>query len=488
MQRTGCARMKIACLMAVCWLSPLIAAASERPYALYTADGRALHARGPLLWLGERGAQVADASMSFRLEPVGAPDADAADGDQVWVRSQDGRYLSHWGRWAVLTQRPQRASSVRIVRALGAGMLRVGESFALRTSDGRFDFELRGGTVVLRRARPGAAPWSLGCQFERGRFEDAWPDAPAFELVRGERASDVARAVDWLRATTAEVRTPTGDLPLVTWDDPTLLEHETVSYLITDTLWAVKALAPYDPELSDDMRRGLLSVGWYGNGLHDALFHGVDALAHKPASSDVVHGTLIERCSLASQAATTQVYAPELSVDPAWTEGNSAQFIDSAIFTALNDFWHGEVEQAKARVRALITDHRGSGWDTMFWDNERWVLVDQASRCDYDAVVGACSAACPHCTVCQGDACRFHNASYKLGLVLYAARAMGLHDEPALSRALADIEYRLWEGQHEDGGLAHLSFYAPNGALADKTGSTGEATAIAVLAHSVVPR
>lgn len=475
------------------WLLPLRAAASEHPYAFYTADGRALHASGPLLWLAERGgpAPAANASMGFRLQPVAAPDADAKDGDEVWIRSQDGRYLTYWGRWALLTRRPQRALRWRVVRAAGAGALAVGESFALHTSDGRYALDTRRGALVLRQARTSSAPWSLGCHFEPGPFKEQWSSAVTFDIASDERASEVSRAVDWLRATTSLVRMPGGDLPLVVWDDPTLEPEPTVGYLITDTLWAAKALEPYDPELSDAMQRGLLLAGWYGNGLYDALFHGISGLAHKPASNDVVHGTLLDRCAFVEQprenasGTTAQLYVPEVSVDPAWTDGNSSQFIDSAVYTALNDYWHGETEAAKARIRGLITDGRGSGWDTMFWDNERWILVDQASRCDYDAVVGTCSAACPSCNICEGNNCLLYNASYKLGLVLYAAQIMGLRDEPESSQALTDIEYRLWEGQHEDGGLAHLIFYAPTAALALRSGSTGEATAIAVLAHSV---
>ena len=474
------------------WLLPLMAAASERPYAFYTADGRALHASGPRLWLGERGAQALGASMGFRLQPIASPEADANHNDEVWIRSQDGRYLTHWGRWALLTRQPQRALRWRVVRAAEDGALGLGESFALRTSDGDFELDTRRGALVLRRARADSAPWSLGCHFAAGPFDHAWPSVAAFDIASGERASEVSRAVDWLVATTVEVRMPAGDLPLVVWDDPTLQPNQTVGYMITDTLWAAKALEPYDPELSERMQRGLMSAGWYGNGLHESLFRGVSGLAHKPASDDVVHGTLLDQCAFAGAPSTessphiAQLYVPEVSVDPAWTDGNSSQFIDSAVYTALNDYWHGEEELAKARIRGLITDHRGTGWDTMFWDKERWILVDQASRCDYDAVVGTCSPSCPDCQICTGNNCLLYNASYKLGLVLYAAEIMGLRDERSLAQALADIEYRLWEGQNENGGLAHLIAYAPNAILTVRSGPTGEATAIAILAHSVL--
>lgn len=116
---------------------------------------------------------------------------------------------------------------------------------------------------------------------------------------------------------------------------------------ITDTLWAAKALQPYDPDLSDSMQQALLAAGWFGNGLHETLFHGVAAIAHKSASADWVHGTLIDRCSaLGPVPRSVSLHVPEMTPDPNWTAGNSAQFVDSATYTTLDEFWHGDVEQA----------------------------------------------------------------------------------------------------------------------------------------------
>lgn len=137
----------------------------------------------------------------------------------------------------------------------------------------------------------------------------------------------------------------------------------------------------------------------------------------------------------------------------------------------------------------MLVDTRGAaGSDIMFWDLERWVMVDQASRCDYDTALGSCSPQCPSCGQCFGAFCNLYNAAFKLGVLLYAGRVTGVASEPRFARTFAEIEHRLWESQLGGGGLAHLSFYGPDTELiADNgSGATGEATAIAVLAESVV--
>jgi hypothetical protein len=390
----------------------------------------------------------------------------------------------------LFTRFEQRAVRWRVTRAAGPGPLALGEAFVLRTAAGELELStLRGRlAITFAGARAGAASWSLGCHFQPGPFSEPWSDAARFEVAAGPHASRVARAVSWLQANTTTVRMPAGDLPLVVWDDPTL-DPPTVGYLITDTLWAAKALQPYDPDLSDSMQQALIAAGWYGNGLNETLFHGVDAIAHRAASSDWVHGTLLDRCSaVGTPSKAVSLHVPEMTPDPAWTTGNSAQFVDSAIYTTLDAFWHGEVEAARARLREMLSDGRAAaGSDSMFWDLERWVMVDQASRCDYDSNVGTCSPQCPSCGQCQGVFCNQYNAAFKLGLLLYAGRVTGVAAEPRFARTFEQIEYRLWESQLADGGLAHVTIYGPDTTALLTSGATGEATAIAVLAESVVP-
>jgi hypothetical protein len=161
-----------------------------------------------------------------------------------------------------------------------------------------------------------------------------------------------------------------------------------------------------------------------------------------------------------------------------------AQFVDSAVYTALNDHWNGRTEPSRDRLRELIV--RSGADDAMFWDIERGVIVDQASRCDYDAFAGQCSSRCANCAICTEN-CFFYNASYKLGLVLYAARVTGLATDSALAPYLAQMDFRLWEGQLADGGVPHSMWYVSPGAYVLSSGATGEATAITVLANTLIP-
>ena len=121
----------------------------------------------------------------------------------------------------------------------------------------------------------------------------------------------------------------------------------------------------------------------------------------------------------------------------------------------------------------------------MFWDVDRRVLVDQASRYDYDGYTRQCSPQCQACVPCDAASCSYHTASAKLGLLLYASRVTGLESEPGLAHRLASMSARMWEGQLSDGGIPHAVYYAPDGAFLSPSGATGEATALAVLAYSV---
>src|SRR6185312_13355695 len=205
----------LASAYAVCtcvWLP--LAAADERAFAVYAADGSALHARGAFVWLGERGT-TPDASTAFRLQRIDDPSQTVGDGDQVWVRSQDGRYLTHWGLRPLFTRFEQRAVRWRVTRAAGPGPLALGEAFVLRTAAGELELStLRGRlAITFAGARAGAASWSLGCHFQPGPFSEPWSDAARFEVAAGPHASRVARAVSWLQANTTTVRMPAGDLP-----------------------------------------------------------------------------------------------------------------------------------------------------------------------------------------------------------------------------------------------------------------------------------
>ena len=461
-----------------------------RLYTLHAKDGRPLHASNSLLWLDTPTDGTDDAQLGFALEPVASDSAGAAlnHGDLIRIRAQQGRYLAGFGTLVYLTRVEANAIEWHIVRSDGAGKVEIGDALQFRSRDGRYLIADHSRLVLGHRQT--SSSWTLGCYFTAGPHSERWQDRAAFDVAMGPHASNVANAVDWLRAHAPLLQLPTGEFPAVVWDDPTLAPSPTVSYLMIDTLWAIKALEPYDPELSAQMEQGLLSSGWYGNGLADTLFHGYPEPAHRSESEDFVHGLLLDSCSArvpdGADAALVQIRVPEQAVDPAWTLGNSAQFVDSAVYTAVNDFWNGATDDARARLRSLVLDTRDADDDAMFWDLQRGVMVDQASRCDYDQFIGQCSARCSACAPCTGDICLYVNASFKLGLVLYAARLMGLIDDPELAPYFEQMTARLWEAQAADGGVPHFAFYVAPGYYVASSGATGEATSIAVLAHTVL--
>lgn len=464
-------------------------AAAGRVYTLAAEDGRRLGvpANGAIVQLSEPYGEATPIS-GFAIEPLNSAHLQLRHGDLVRVRSADGRWLARFGVVVYLSANERLAVAWHLERVAGEGALALGDRFRIRSQSHHAYLSAGPASAMLSRTATPATTWTIGCYFAAGPFTEPRPTLPSFQVVTGEHASRVARAIDWLRAKTVDVELPSGRLPLVVWDDPTLAPEPSVGYLVIDTLWAAKALQPYEPDLASQMENALRSIGWYGNGLAETLFHGYLEPAHRTTSVDFVHGTLLDRCvtstSEAAGAHAVQVRVPEQVVDPAWTQGNSAQFVDSAVYTALNDHWNGRTEPARDRLRELIV--RSGPDDPMFWDIELGVIVDQASRCDYDAFVGQCSPRCAACVTCTEN-CFYYNATYKLGLVVYAARVTGLASDSTLAPYLAQMVYRVWEGQLTDGGLPHTTWYASPGVYILSSGATGEATAITVLANTVQP-
>ncbi len=95
------------------------------------------------------------------------------------------------------------------------------------------------------------------------------------------------------------------DRHVVSWCDAELhnctWSNYVEGYLVTDNLWASRALSFFQPSISQLLEDTLIELGYYGNGLHDSLFHcpGVPAweapLPHMaPADEpDPRHGTVL---------------------------------------------------------------------------------------------------------------------------------------------------------------------------------------------------
>jgi len=104
----------------------------------------------------------------------------------------------------------------------------------------------------------------------------------------------------------------------------------------------------------------------------------------------------------------------------------------------------------------------------MFWDDRTGVLVDYVNRGDW---VACSQGKKPHC----------RHYSFKLGVLVYAIRLVGMEQEVPLAR----MKERLWSAQLASGGLGHFVDVRPDGTVTPGQDATGEATAIAVLTETL---
>ena len=321
-----------------------------------------------------------------------------------------------------------------------------------------------------------SAPGGLGAS---GQSQIAWPDSVSFRLPdNAEAKARATRAVDWLKRHTVTFARPgeNESIPVIAWKDPTLDPDEPnvlAGYLITDTLWAAKALKPFDPEAAASMERGLQRLGSYGDGLQDVLFHPIDRVLHRCADVDFVHGHSLGRFPIGG-GRSLDVRDFLQNWDAAYEVGHPARFAEHAAYQAIHDLWKGRRDDAQRRILAIVMDHGDADPnDAVFWDDRASVLVDFASQKDWLRFQSGEIPTYPHC-------------SFKLGVLLYAIRLMGLETDDAIAPRLDKMKRRLWSAQAEDGGIAHFVDVRRNGSVAPRhRGSTGEATAIAILSETV---
>lgn len=306
---------------------------------------------------------------------------------------------------------------------------------------------------------------------------EARPDEVRFHApVDPIAKSRVERAAEWLRRHVVRVERP-GDpqaLAVVAWKDPTLEPHNAqllAAYVITDTLWAARALQPFQESLSGELQDGIRRVGWCGNGLHEVLFHRVDRLLHYPADEDFVHGHSLGRFPSAG-GRTVDLRVFRQKWDAGFDEGHPRLFTEHAVYRALDDYWRGRHDQARRRIREAIADRHGTDPDDrMFWDDRTGIVVDYVNRGDWLTCSQGAQSACRHYT-------------FKLGLLLYAIRALGLEQETPVAR----MKERLWCAQLASGGVAHFVDVQADGTAMPGQDATGEATAIAILTETLEPR
>jgi hypothetical protein len=287
--------------------------------------------------------------------------------------------------------------------------------------------------------------------------------------------SRVTRSADWLKRHLVTLSRPGNACPIrvIAWKDPTLEPADPgllAGYVITDTLWAGEALRLFDPAAARAIEASNRCLGWPGNDLHDVLFHRLDKILHRSADEDIVHGFSLGRYPL-DDGRTVDVRVFRQKWDATYGAGHPHLFAEHAVYRALYDFWQGRVLQARRRVLDVIAeDPTSNPPDPIFWDPQAGILVDFVNRKDWAAFHDGQRPVCRHYT-------------FKLGVLLYAVRLLGLETE--VGPTLAGMKERLWSAQTESGGVAHFVDIRKVGTSTIGRQPTGEASAIAILAEAV---
>jgi hypothetical protein len=305
----------------------------------------------------------------------------------------------------------------------------------------------------------------------------SWNDAVTFRMPSDPATKDrLSRAANWLKIHLVRVSLPdqSRTISVIAWKDPTLEPSNPkllAGYLITDGLWSAKALKVFDPVAASEIEDGIEGLGYYGNGLHDVLFHRIETIKHRPADDDRVHGFSLGRFPIpGDRIVDLRVFRQRW--DANFTVGHPALFAEHAVYQALYDFWQGRKEQAARRVLEVVQDDRArSPNDRIFWDDGRRILVDYVTHEEWLAYRNG-----------EKPVCR--NFNFKLGVLLYAIRLLGL--EAQIGSRLNAIKQRLWDAQIESGGVAHFVDVGRDGTITKRSEPTGEASAIAILSQTVV--
>lgn len=306
--------------------------------------------------------------------------------------------------------------------------------------------------------------------------------------------------------TTDEVDVPYNVRTLPGYNLPA--EDIRAAYLITDTLWGLWAIDPYIPMLAAGMRETLIDLGWYGNGLHEVIFHSVaGAGAALPfrnskddgARGDRMHGEWLADCNYWNEK---QIYLHVFKMVPGY-EGFEDLFTEMAVFQAFHEWWNGNHSAAISRIKAAVRNDGGN--DVMFWDDVRGgVVVDNYAMTVDD-----------QWNRWVNYPRQFSNSTFKTALLVYALRFMNIiADDNWCGKGAAGCDTIEWQmllrlaeaqiqadddtlGQRrlddfsDEGGYAHAVIYGRNASgdlsIIEKSGATGETTASVVLAHTVNP-
>lgn len=302
-----------------------------------------------------------------------------------------------------------------------------------------------------------------------------------------DEASKIAvnRASDWLlghvRTGKLNLQGREFSISVIGWKDPTLkpeLPKQLAGYAITDTLWASYALTLTKPDVAKELHDSLETLDCLGNSLHEVIWRRVDSIAHKPIDPDIVHGKSIG--ILSSGDETIDIRTFTVTADRDFEIGHPLLFAEHAAYQSLYEYRLGNVEAARNRLRKIFQSKAGTaGKNTsteqhIFWDQEHGLLVDYVIDSEYVKFVKGESSTCRQYT-------------FKLGVLLYACKLLGFNNE--FPKELELMHRRLSAAQIPSGGISH--FYDLDTSklqILPCPEATGEATAIFMLAETVVSR
>ena len=293
----------------------------------------------------------------------------------------------------------------------------------------------------------------------------------------------VNRASDWL---TKHVKT--GELnregreyliSVIGWKDPTLnpeLPKQLAGYAITDNLWASYALTLTKPEVAKVLHDSLETLDCLGNSLHEVIWQRIDSIGHKPIDLDTVHGKSIGIISYGDETIDIRTFT--VTADRDFEVGHPLLFAEHAVYQSLYEYRLGNVDSARNRLRRILQeDPETAETDTsskqhVRWDQKHGLLVDYVIEPEYSMFV-------------KGETSTCRQYSFKLAVLLYACKLLGLSSE---FPAELDLMHRqLSAAQIPSGGIAHFfDVDSSRMQVLPCPDATGEATAIFILAETII--
>lgn len=264
-------------------------------------------------------------------------------------------------------------------------------------------------------------------------------------------------------------------ISVIAWKDPTLnpeLPERLAGYAITDTLWASFALTLTQPKVAEELHASLVSLDCLGNSLHEVIWRPMETIAHRPVDLDIVHGRSIG--IMPSGKYTIDVRSFTMNADRDFEIGHTSLFAEHAVYQSLYEFRLGKKDSAKERLRAIVRTSNEGTKQQIHWERTKGLLVDYVVEKEFNSLLAGKTKTC-------------RQYSFKLAILLYACRLLGLERE--FPEELEGMNQRLQSAQLRNGGVAHyFDVESSSSAVQNCSDATGEATAIFILAQTVLSR